>query len=155
MFPYLLKGKIVLTKVQQTSKRNKKGSILWRFWCHSMYVLPFYLVCVLIILFTTHNSVFFFVLILTISIGDKHIFLGLGKVCCLFIIKIICGVNQYFDIFPGFLCKKQGGKRLTLLMYVLNALVLSLLHVYCISIIYGFGNCMLCNYVSIFTKDQF
>ena len=90
------KVKLVLIKVQQTSKRNKKGSILWRFLCHAyaLYVLPFYLVCVLIILFTTHNSVFFFfVLTLTISILVISTFLGgLGKVCLF--IKIICGVNQ-------------------------------------------------------------
>ena len=61
-----------------------------------MYVLPYYLICVLIILFTTHNSVFFFFfLCLNIDdkhFGDKHIFGGFGKVCLF--IKIICGVNQ-------------------------------------------------------------
>ena len=90
---WICKGKIVLIKVLQTSRRKKKVVYCSVSGVTHMHELSFYLVCVLIIVFTTHNSVFFLCLdIDNKHFGDKHIFLGLGKVCLF--IKIICGVNQ-------------------------------------------------------------
>ena len=126
---------------------------MWRFRCHTH-------VCAAILFsFTTHNSVFFFVLMLTISIlVISTFFLSLGKVCCLFI-KIICGVTiiSIFSLF--FFCKNQGGEQLTFLMYAgyfeclgfepfknfINHNCRWLSQV----------DCMLCNYFSTFNKDQF
>ena len=107
-----------------------------------------------------HNFVFF----LCLNIDDKHfdnkhIFLGLGKVCCLFI-KIICDIISIFSLFfMQILCKKQGGEQLTLLMYAGYFECLgfepfaSLINHNCQWL--SQVDCILCNYVFIFTKDQF
>ena len=80
------KVKLVLTKFQQTSQRNRKGSILWRFLCHPH-------VCTAILFsLCSYNPFYyaqlrFFFLCLNIDdkhFGDKHIFGGLGKVCLFF-----------------------------------------------------------------------